>query len=186
MIEGLQAYFLKALVFCRPVFDRKSAAVAPRHPRAFAAAQKGKAMTAAQNGDRVKVHYTGKLNDGTVFDTSREGDPIEFAIGSQMVIAGFEDAVLGMEPGDSKSFTVASAEAYGEHDPCLVQEVPRSELPPELEPQPGMRLSATGRDGREIGLVITEVNDTAVRLDANHPLAGEDLTFEIQLVEIAA
>ncbi len=143
-------------------------------------------MAAAQNGDRVKVHYTGKLNDGTVFDTSRQGDPIEFAIGSQMVIAGFENAVLGMEPGDSKSFTVASAEAYGEHDPRLVQDVPRSELPPELEPQPGMRLTATGRDGREIGLVVTEVNDDAVRLDANHPLAGEDLTFEIQLVEIAA
>lgn len=143
-------------------------------------------MAAAQNGDRVKVHYTGKLNDGTVFDTSRQGDPIEFAIGSQMVISGFENAVVGMEPGDSKSFTVASTEAYGDHDPRLVQDVPRTELPPELEPQPGMRLTATGRDGREIGLVVTEVNEEAVRLDANHPLAGEDLTFEIQLVEIAA
>ncbi|MFN4355038.1 peptidylprolyl isomerase [Parvibaculum sp.] len=141
---------------------------------------------AAKNGDTVRVHYTGTLNDGSVFDTSREREPIEFAIGSQMVIAGFESAVLGMEPGETKSFTVASAEAYGEHDPRLVQDVPLSELPPGLEPQPGMRLTATGQDGREIGLVITEVTGTAVRLDANHPLAGEDLTFEIQLVEIAA
>ncbi|MBX3504668.1 MAG: peptidylprolyl isomerase [Parvibaculum sp.] len=141
---------------------------------------------AAKNGDKVRVHYTGTLNDGTVFDTSREREPIEFAIGTHMVIAGFENAVLGMEPGDTKSFTVASAEAYGEHDPRLVQDVPRSELPQELDPRPGMRLTATGSDGREIGLVITEVSEAAIRLDANHPLAGEDLTFEIELVEIAA
>lgn len=141
---------------------------------------------AAKNGDTVRVHYTGTLNDGSVFDSSREREPIEFSIGSQMVIAGFESAVLGMEPGDSKTFTVPSTEAYGDHDPRLVQDVPLSELPPGLDPQPGMRLTATGQDGREIGLVITEVTGTAVRLDANHPLAGEDLTFEIQLVEIAA
>lgn len=141
---------------------------------------------AAKNGDKVRVHYTGTLNDGTVFDTSREREPIEFAIGTHMVIAGFENAVLGMEPGETKSFTVASVEAYGEHDPRLVQDVPRSELPQELDPQPGMRLTATGSDGREIGLVITEVSEAAIRLDANHPLAGEDLTFEIELVEIAA
>ncbi|MEQ8267917.1 MAG: peptidylprolyl isomerase [Parvibaculum sp.] len=140
---------------------------------------------AAQNGDKVRVHYTGKLKDGTVFDSSREGEPIEFSIGGQMVIAGFESAVVGMEPGDTKSVTIASQEAYGEHDPRLVQDVPRSELPPELEPQPGMRLTASGGDGREIALVVTEVNDNVVRLDANHPLAGEDLTFEIQLVAVA-
>ena len=134
---------------------------------------------AAENGDKVRVHYTGTLKDGTVFDTSREGDPIEFAIGSKMVISGFEDAVVGMEPGDTKSFTVPST------DPRLVQEVPRTELPPELEPSPGMRLTASGQDGREIALVITDVNDNAVRLDANHPLAGEDLNFEIKLVEVA-
>ena len=134
---------------------------------------------AAENGDKVRVHYTGTLKDGTVFDTSREGDPIEFAIGSKMVISGFEDAVVGMEPGDTKSFTVPSTDAR------LVQEVPRTELPPELEPSPGMRLTASGQDGREIALVITDVNDNAVRLDANHPLAGEDLNFEIKLVEVA-
>lgn len=140
---------------------------------------------AAENGDKVRVHYTGTLKDGTVFDTSHEGDPIEFAIGSKMVISGFEDAVVGMEPGDTKNFTVPSTDAYGEHDPRLVQEVPRTELPPELEPSPGMRLTASGQDGREIALVITDVSDNAVRLDANHPLAGEDLNFEIQLVEVA-
>ncbi|MGB6085893.1 FKBP-type peptidyl-prolyl cis-trans isomerase [Parvibaculum sp.] len=141
---------------------------------------------AAKDGDTVRVHYTGTLNDGTVFDSSFGSDPIEFAIGDHMVIAGFENAVLGMEPGDTKSFTIASAEAYGEHDPRLVQDVPRAELPPEMIPQPGMRLTARGQDGSEIGLVITHVTDEAVRLDANHPLAGQDLTFEIQLVEIAA
>lgn len=141
---------------------------------------------AAKNGDKVRVHYIGTLSDGSVFDSSRQGDPIEFAIGDHMVIAGFENAVLGMEPGDTKNFTIASVEAYGEHDPRLVQDVPRAELPPEMTPQPGMRLTARGQDGREIGLVITDVTDEAVRLDANHPLAGQDLTFEIQLVEIAA
>lgn len=179
---------LKALIFLpvgvyRLIFMKKRGV---RPPGQSPPRRKARQMAAAQNGDRVKVHYTGKLNDGTVFDTSQQGDPIEFAIGSQMVISGFETAVVGMEPGDSKSFTVASGEAYGEHDPRLVQEVPRTELPPELEPQPGMRLTATGQDGREISLVVTEVNEQAVRLDANHPLAGEDLTFEIQLVEIAA
>jgi len=147
---------------------------------------RGKAkQMAVQNGDKVRVHYTGKLKDGTGFDSSRDGEPIEFAVGGQMVIAGFENAVVGMEPGDTKSVTIASQDAYGEHDPRLVQDIPRTELPPELEPQPGMRLTASGGDGREIALVVTEVNDNVVRLDANHPLAGEDLTFEIQLVAVA-
>ena len=114
---------------------------------------------AAANGNTVRVHYTGSLNDGTVFDTSRGGEPIEFAVGGRMVIAGFENAVLGMEPGDSKKLTIPAGEAYGEHDPRLVQDVPRSELPQGLEPQPGMQLTASGNDGREIALVITEVTE---------------------------
>lgn len=140
---------------------------------------------AAVNGNTVRVHYTGTLSDGTVFDTSRGGEPIEFSVGKHMVIAGFEEAVVGMEPGDSKKLTIPADEAYGEHDPRLVQEVPRAELPQDLEPQPGMQLTASGGDGRQIALVVTEVTSDAVRLDANHPLAGQDLTFEIQLVEVA-
>ena len=139
---------------------------------------------AAANGDTVRVHYTGKLDDGTVFDSSVNGEPITFAVGNQTVIPGFEKAVLGMEPGESKTFTIPSDEAYGEHDARLVQDVPRAELPPELELQLGMRLTATGQDGREIPLVITELTDESVRLDANHPLAGKDLTFEIELVSV--
>lgn len=140
---------------------------------------------AAESGNTVRVHYTGTLSDGTVFDSSRGGEPLQFAIGGRMVIAGFEEAVLGMAPGDSKKLTIPAGEAYGEHDPRLVQDVPRSELPQGLEPAPGMQLTASGGDGREIALVVTEVTNDSVRLDANHPLAGQDLTFEIQLVDIA-
>jgi peptidylprolyl isomerase len=140
---------------------------------------------AAANGNTVRVHYTGMLDDGTVFDTSQGREPIEFSVGKRMVIAGFEEAVIGMEPGDSKKLKIPAEEAYGEHDPRLVQEVPRSELPQGLEPEPGMQLTASGGDGREIALVVTEVTGEVVRLDANHPLAGQDLTFEIELVEVA-
>jgi peptidylprolyl isomerase len=139
---------------------------------------------AAANGDTVKVHYTGTLSDGSVFDSSREGTPIEFTVGGGMVIPGFENAVVGMQIGDSKTFTIPSAEAYGFHDPRLVQDVPRSEMPDDMELFIGMQLTASGSDGREIPLVVTELGDELVRLDANHPLAGEDLTFAIELVAV--
>jgi peptidylprolyl isomerase len=138
----------------------------------------------AASGNTVQVHYTGTLSDGTVFDTSRESAPIEFTIGAASVIPGFENAVIGMRIGDSKTFTIPAAEAYGEHDSRLVQDVPRAELPPELELWLGMRLTATGGDGREMALVVTGLTDDTVRLDANHPLAGEALTFSIELVAI--
>ncbi|MBI1262711.1 MAG: peptidylprolyl isomerase [Rhizobiales bacterium] len=146
--------------------------------------QKGNSVAAA-SGDTVKIHYTGTLSDGSVFDSSANREPIEFAIGSQSVIPGFESAVLGMNPGDSKKVTIPSAEAYGEHDPRMVQEVPRAELPPEMQLELGMRLAARGENGQEIPLVVTALNDETVRLDANHPLAGQDLTFEITLVSVA-
>lgn len=139
---------------------------------------------AAANGDTVKVHYTGTLSDGSVFDSSREGTPIEFTVGGGMVIPGFENAVVGMQIGDSKTFTIPSAEAYGVHDPRLVQDVPRSEMPDDMDLFIGMQLTASGSDGREIPLVVTELSDESVRLDANHPLAGEDLTFAIELVAV--
>jgi peptidylprolyl isomerase len=139
---------------------------------------------AAAGGDTVKVHYTGTLSDGSVFDTSREGAPIEFTVGGGMVIPGFETAVIGMQIGESKTFTIPSAEAYGVHDPRLVQDVPRSEMPADMDIFLGMQLTASGGDGREIPLVVTELSDESVRLDANHPLAGEDLTFAIELVSV--
>ncbi|MGB3810127.1 MAG: peptidylprolyl isomerase [Parvibaculum sp.] len=139
---------------------------------------------AAASGNTVQVHYTGTLSDGSVFDSSRDSEPIGFTVGTGQVIPGFDNAVIGMEIGEKKTFTIPSAEAYGEHDPRLAQDVPRTELPDDLEIFLGMSLTASGSDGREIALVVTEINDNSVRLDANHPLAGKDLTFAIELVGI--
>lgn len=139
---------------------------------------------AAVTGDTVQVHYTGTLSDGSVFDSSRDSSPIGFTLGTGQVIPGFDNAVIGMEIGEEKTFTIPSAEAYGEHDPRMVQDVPRSEMPGDMDLAPGMSLTARGGDGREIALVVTELTDTTVRLDANHPLAGQDLTFAIELVGI--
>lgn len=139
---------------------------------------------AAATGDTVQVHYTGTLSDGSVFDSSRDSAPIGFTLGTGQVIPGFDNAVIGMEIGDEKTFTIPSAEAYGEHDPRMVQDVPRTEMPGDMDIFLGMSLTASGSDGREIALVVTELTDTTVRLDANHPLAGQDLTFAIQLVSI--
>lgn len=139
---------------------------------------------AATSGDTVKIHYTGTLSDGSVFDSSRDSSPIEFALGTQSVIPGFEAAILGMSVGESKTFTIPCVDAYGEHDARMVQDVPRSELPPEMPLELGMRLTARGEQGQEIPLVITALDDQMVRLDGNHPLAGEDLTFDIMLVSI--
>lgn len=139
---------------------------------------------AAATGDTVKVHYTGTLSDGSVFDSSVESDPIEFTLGSAAVIPGFETAVLGMQIGDRKTFTIPADEAYGERDPRMVQDVPRSELPADMEIFLGMRLTASDNEGREIPLVVTELTDATVKLDANHPLAGQDLTFAIELVAV--
>ncbi|MFZ3033446.1 MAG: peptidylprolyl isomerase [Parvibaculum sp.] len=139
---------------------------------------------AVANGDTVKVHYTGTLGDGTVFDSSQGREPLGFTVGSGQVIPGFDSAVADMNVGESKTFTIPCAEAYGEHDPRMVQDVPRSEMPPEMELTVGMRLSARGPDGREIALVVNELTDEVVKLDANHPLAGQDLTFAIELVSV--
>ncbi len=139
---------------------------------------------AAATGDTVQVHYTGTLSDGSVFDSSRDSSPIGFTVGTGQVIPGFDSAVIGMEIGDAKTFTIPSAEAYGEHDPRMVQDVPRTEMPADMDVFLGMNLTASGGDGREISLTVTELTDTSVRLDANHPLAGQDLTFAIELVGI--
>ncbi|MDO8289075.1 MAG: peptidylprolyl isomerase [Parvibaculum sp.] len=141
-------------------------------------------MVAAVNGDTVQVHYTGSLGDGSVFDSSEGGSPLSFSVGSGQVIPGFDKAVMGMVIGEKKTFTIPADEAYGEHDPRMVQDVPRTELPPEMPLEIGMQLSASSPDGRELRLVITEISEETVRLDANHPLAGEDLTFAIELVAI--
>ena len=132
----------------------------------------------------MKVHYTGKLEDGTVFDSSREREPLEFTLEAGQIIPGFEKAVVGMEEGEEKTVEIPPEEAYGEHHDDAIVELERAELPPEIDPQVGMQLQLQGQDGRAFPAHVTEVKEDIVKLDANHPLAGEKLTFEIELVEV--
>ena len=138
----------------------------------------------AETGDTVKVHYTGKLADGTVFDTSVGGEPMEFTLGQGKVISGFEQAVIGMQVGESKTFTIPADQAYGQRRDDMIFEVGRDELPPDIDPEIGMQLQMNQGDGGVTIVTITEVSETTVKIDANHPLAGQDLTFDIELVEI--
>lgn len=141
-------------------------------------------MVQAKFGDTVKVHYTGKLDDGTVFDSSTDRDPLEFTIGDGMIIPGFEQAVVGMTPGDVKTELIPTDQAYGPHLEEMVVVVDRQQMPPDLEPEVGQQLQIQQPTGQVIPVVVTDVSAAAVTLDANHPLAGEDLTFDIRLVEI--
>jgi FKBP-type peptidyl-prolyl cis-trans isomerase 2 len=141
-------------------------------------------MSIAKSGDTVKVHYTGTLNDGSEFDSSRQRDPLEFTIDSGQVIAGFNEAITGMSVGDSKSVTIPANQAYGVHNPEMVQDVPRSAIPSDIELHEGMILSARNPEGRNLNFKVVEFNDEQVKVDGNHPLAGEDLTFQLELVAI--
>ncbi len=141
-------------------------------------------MAQAKYGDTVKVHYTGKLDDGTVFDASVNGDPLQFTIGSGQIIPGFEQAVVGMNPGESKTVKIPAEDAYGQRREDLVLEVEKSQLPEGLKPEVGLQLQSRQPDGRIIVLTIADISESHVTLDANHPLAGKDLTFDIQLIEI--
>ncbi len=143
-------------------------------------------MASAKNGDTVRVHYTGKLLDGTIFDSSEGSDPLEFILGQQQVIAGFDRAVLGMNIGAKTTVTIPVADAYGPRKPGLVLDVDRSEFPPDIEPRIGLNLRMEQADGSTVNVAITNVVESMVTLDANHPLAGEDLVFDIELVEIIA
>jgi peptidylprolyl isomerase len=142
-------------------------------------------MAQAKQGDTVKVHYTGKLADGSVFDSSANRDPLEFTIGQGQVIPGFEQAVVGMKAGDAKTATIAPDDAYGPHRPNMVGAVDRSQLPQDINPQVGQQLQVRQQDGHSMVVKVTEVGKGKVTLDANHPLAGKDLTFDIQLVDIS-
>jgi peptidylprolyl isomerase len=141
-------------------------------------------MAGAKSGDTVKVHYTGKLDDGTVFDSSLERDPLEFTIGEGAVIPGFESAVIGMAEGESKTETITAEDAYGPHNPEMVQEVERSMIPPDIDVKVGQHLQITRPGVAPLVLTVVEISGEIVTLDANHPLAGQDLTFDIELVEI--
>lgn len=143
-------------------------------------------MSQAKKGDNVKVHYRGKLEDGTEFDTSAGSEPLEFTIGEGMLIPGFENAVEGMAPGESKTITIPAEEAYGPYIKELVADFDKSQFPPDINPEVGAQLQIEQEnEGRTLVRVINVTGDK-VTLDANHPLAGKDLIFHIDLVEIAA
>jgi len=142
-------------------------------------------MIHAQAGDTVQVHYTGKLDDGTVFDSSMGGKPIEFTLGANQVIDGFERGVLGMAVGDTKTIIIPADQAYGPYHDELVLVLERSRFPEHLTPQVGQMLQLQRPDGEPIEAMITEVSDEFVTMDANHPLAGEQLTFDLELMHIA-
>ena len=150
-------------------------------------------MAQAQQGDTVRVHYTGRLTSGEVFDSSEctddgcgcgDGSPLEFTIGSQQVIPGFEAGVMGLAPGESRTITIPVEQAYGPHNPELVMEVPRDDIPAHIDLTPGNHLQMTQENGQTFTVLITDVTDTAVTLDANHALAGRELVFDLKLVEI--
>jgi peptidylprolyl isomerase len=142
-------------------------------------------MAKVKKGDSVKVHYTGKLKDGTVFDTSDNKEPLAFTVGTGQVIEGFESAVIGMEPGQAKTIEIPADKAYGAHHPEMIINLNREDVPADVNPQVNQMLKVKQEDGTSFTVKVTEVTDKSLTLDANHPLAGKDLTFDIRLAEIA-
>jgi len=142
-------------------------------------------MSKAKDGDKVKVHYTGQLENGDVFDSSRQRDPLEFVIGSGNVIPGFENGIIDMEVGDSKRITISPEEGYGERREELVVKVMRNEFPEHISPAVGQQLQIKQGEGDVLNVNITALDEESVTLDANHPLAGHTLLFDVELMEIA-
>ena len=140
-------------------------------------------MNEARKGDNVKVNYTGRLDDGTVFDSSEGAKPLEFSIGSGQVIEGFDEAVTGMKVGEKKTVTIPVDKAYGQRNDEMVIQAPVEQVPPDLNPELGMRLEMGGTNGELLRVVVTEITETHITLDANPPLAGKDLTFDLELVD---
>ncbi len=141
-------------------------------------------MQQVKSGDTVKVHYHGKLTDGTTFDSSEGREPLEFTVGNGDVIKGFDDGVTGMSVGQKKTVHIPADDAYGQKDENRIVEFPKTNFPPDLKPEVGMQLNMTNGSGQVIPVVIHEVGQDTVMLDANHPLAGQDLVFDIELVDI--
>jgi peptidylprolyl isomerase len=142
-------------------------------------------MSKVKDGDTVKVHYTGKLENGDVFDSSKEREPFEFTVGNKAVIPGFEKGVVGMGVGDTKTIEIPPEEAYGAKQDELVVEVQKSEFPDDITPTIGQRLQIKQQDGNPIVVTITELTEESITLDANHPLAGYTLFFDVELIDIA-
>jgi len=142
-------------------------------------------MQQVKSGDKVKVHYHGKLTSGETFDTSEGRDPLEFTVGSGQVIKGFDDALMDMQPGEKKTVQIPVNEAYGERREDMIVQYPRQEFPDDMTPEVGMQLHMSDNMGNNFPVVITEVQEEIVVLDANHPLAGQDLIFDLELVSIS-
>ncbi|NUH67188.1 peptidylprolyl isomerase [Sulfitobacter sp. S0837] len=143
-------------------------------------------MAEVKSGDTVQIHYTGTLQDGTTFDSSEGRDPLEFVVGSGQIIPGLDSALPGMTEGDKKVVQVASEEAYGPVNPEMRQAVPREGIPADIPLDPGTQLQMQTPEGQALPVTVVEVDETTVTLDANHPLAGKDLQFDIELVKIAS
>ena len=150
-------------------------------------------MTQAKAGDRVRISFTGRLADGEIFDTTQEchdddcgceTGPLEFVIGDEEIISGLNEAVIGMSPGQQKTVRVEADRAFGQRDEELLMVVERSELPDDLDPQIGDTLALTDEDGEDFPVIVTALGEATVTLDANHPLAGEDISLEIEMLEI--
>lgn len=142
-------------------------------------------MQAVKKGDTVKVHYHGKMTNGETFDSSEGREPLEFKVGSGMVIQGFDNGVLEMHEGEKKTIEIPVNEAYGPRDEKLIIDFPKENLPPDMKPEEGMQLQLTNQDGQAFPVVVKSIGEKSIQLDANHPLAGEDLIFDIELVSIA-
>ena len=143
-------------------------------------------MTEVKQGDTVRIHYKGTLKDGTVFDSSEGRDPLEFTVGSGQIIPGLDAAMPGMSAGDQKTVEIPVDQAYGPRNDQNQQQVPREQIPAEIPLEPGLQLQMQTPQGQVVPVTVTEVGDEVVTLDANHPLAGQDLTFEVTMVEVKA
>lgn len=141
-------------------------------------------MNQVKENNTVKVNYTGKLSDGQIFDTSEGREPLEFTLGQGQLIPGFEKGVIDMKLNEKKTITIAKEEAYGDVNPALIQEVNKADLPQDMTPEVGMGLVSKTQDGRETNLMVVEVKEETIVLDANHPLAGKDLVFDLEVVDI--
>lgn len=141
-------------------------------------------MTQAKHGDTVRIHYTGRLTDGTEFDSSSGREPLEFQLGSGQIIKGLDDQVQGMSVGEKETVTVPADAAYGPHRAEGIQSVPRTQIPDGVDTSLGARLQATGGDGQTMTLTVVDTSDDTITVDANHPLAGKDLVFDVELIEV--
>jgi len=142
-------------------------------------------MQQAKEGNVVKVHYSGRLTDGTLFDSSEGREPLEFTVGAGQMIKGFDAGVLGMSIGEKKTLQIAAEDAYGARDEEAIIEFPAENIPADMKLEPGMQLTLRNQNGQPVPVIVLEVKDDVVIMDANHMLAGQDLIFDVELVEIS-